>query len=169
MTITEFKAKFRELLEDPWRDGMETWLECCHRLHARNAILPREWQFDPDDINAPVNWYWNDRFNECSTEELYAIGTLLFRYCLFMMRGIRIKDEKKLRPILGSSKPRIFIGSKGTIDSGLGGSFSIECFQIDCEGDTIVLSYWKVTTPGWTAHQPFILTPNQVQGRIRFS
>lgn len=65
------------------------------------------------------------------------------------------------------SKVDVFVGAKGRIDSGMGGTFDVECVRLGVTSDQTPISYWKIKNPGWgTARYDYALGQEEVQRRI---
>ena len=81
--LAEFKAELRQrdLADDPWGTAMGAFFDVAEELERRGGDQPTEWQYR-SGANGPPEADENTMYDitEASTELLYSLGDLLYRY-----------------------------------------------------------------------------------------
>ena len=83
-SVKEFKNEFRLICTDTWGCAMDAWFEAAGQLHTRWLDIPAKWQYKAVLSPLEEDNYFHDLFNECTDDEIIAIGTFLFRYCQYL-------------------------------------------------------------------------------------
>lgn len=84
MNVKEFRQEFKitDYKYDPWSECMSAWFECAAHLWMKGEHVPSEWEYSPGATDNPTEEenYWHEPFKASDSEDLLAIGQLLFRY-----------------------------------------------------------------------------------------